>query len=87
MPRLHVIPRLDVLVTDVGLPGGLNGRQVADAVRAVLPGLPVLFTTGYAGNAFARCLAPGMEGMGKPFTLDALAVRVRRMAGGRLLAG
>ncbi|MGI4954570.1 MAG: PAS domain S-box protein, partial [Janthinobacterium lividum] len=80
---LRIAPRLDILVTDVGLPGGLNGRQVADAVREALPGLPVLFTTGYAGEALAESLAPGMEVMGKPFTLDALAARVRRMADGR----
>ena len=84
---LRIARRLDVLVTDVGLPGGLNGRQVADAVREVLPGLPVLFTTGYAGEALAKCLAPGMEVIGKPFALDALAARVRRMAGGRPSAG
>ncbi len=80
---LHTAPRLDFLVTDVGLPGGLNGRQVADAVREVLPALPVLFTTGYAGEALSQCLAPGMEVIGKPFTLDALAARVRGMAEGR----
>ena len=38
--------RIDLLVTDVGLPGGMNGRQVADARRAVRPGLKVLFITG-----------------------------------------
>ncbi len=84
---LRIAPRLDILVTDVGLPGGLNGRQVADAVREVLPGLPVLFSTGYAGEALASCLAPGMEVIGKPFALDALSARVRRMAEGRPLAG
>ncbi|HEY0206823.1 MAG TPA: PAS domain S-box protein [Acetobacteraceae bacterium] len=79
---LRIVPQLDVLVTDVGLPGGMNGRQVADAVREVLPDVPVLFTTGYAGDALADCLAPGMEVIGKPFALDALAARVRRMADG-----
>src|SRR5208282_1415920 len=43
--------RIDLLVTDVGLPGGLNGRQVADAAQAIRPGLQVLFITGYAENA------------------------------------
>ena len=43
--------RVDLLVTDVGLPGGLNGRQVADAGRSIRPGLKVLFITGYAENA------------------------------------
>ncbi len=69
--------RIDVLVTDVGLPGGLNGRQVADAVRERRPGVPVLFITGYAGSALENELAPGMEVIGKPFALDALAARVR----------
>jgi len=43
--------RIDLLVTDVGLPGGMNGRQVADAARLVRPGLKILFITGYAENA------------------------------------
>ena len=84
---LRTTARLDVLVTDVGLPGGLNGRQIADAAREARPGLPVLFITGYAGDALDDRLAAGMEVIGKPFTLDALAARVRRMADGRLPEG
>ena len=68
--------RVDVLVTDVGLPGGLNGRQVADAAREGRPGLPVLFITGYAGKALEARLAPGMQVIGKPVSLDTLAARV-----------
>ena len=71
--------RVDALVTDVGLPGGLNGRQVADAARLERPGLPVLFITGYAGSALQDRLAPGMAVIGKPFTLDALATKIRSM--------
>ena len=67
----------DVLVTDVGLPGGLNGRQVAEAARECRLALPVLFITGYAGTALDDFLGPGMEVIGKPFTLDALAARLR----------
>ncbi len=67
--------RVDVPVTDVGLPGGLNGRQIADAAREYRPGLPVLFITGYAGTALQGHLAPGMEVIGKPLALDALAAR------------
>lgn len=74
---LHSGVQMDVLVTDVGLPGGLNGRQVAEAVRARRPGLPVLFITGYAGTALDSPLSPGMEVIGKPFKLDALVDRVR----------
>jgi len=79
---LRLGARADVLVTDVGLPGGLNGRQVADAAREQLPGLPVLFITGYADGALDGQLAPGMEVIGKPFALDTLATRVRAMLEG-----
>ena len=55
--------RIDLLVTDVGLPGGMNGRQVADAGRALRPELKVLFITGYAENAVVGNghLEPGMQ--------------------------
>ena len=76
---LRLDARIDMLVTDVGLPGGLNGRQVADAARERRPGLPVLFITGYAGSALEAQLAPGMQVIGKPFALDALAAKVRTM--------
>ncbi|NHN19412.1 hypothetical protein G6046_00270, partial [Bacillus amyloliquefaciens] len=61
--------------------GGMNGRQLADAARAGRPELKVLFITGYAENAVVGNghLDPGMEVMTKPFTLDALAVRVQQM--------
>ena len=71
--------RVDALVTDVGLPGGLNGRQVAEAARLERPSLPVLFITGYAGSVLKDQLAPGMEMIGKPFALDALAIRISSM--------
>jgi PAS domain S-box-containing protein len=71
--------RIDLLVTDVGLPGGLNGRQVADAARATRPDLKVLFITGYAENAVLSHghLDPGMHVMTKPFPMEALATRIR----------
>jgi CheY-like chemotaxis protein len=76
--------RIDLLITDVGLPGGMNGRQVADAGRAVRPHLKVLFITGYAENAVVGNghLDPGMEVITKPFAIDALANRVRVMIDG-----
>jgi len=73
--------RIDLLITDVGLPGGMNGRQVADAARARRPDLKVLFITGFAGNAAvgnAR-LEAGTQVMTKPFDLSALAARVGDM--------
>jgi PAS domain S-box-containing protein len=71
--------RPDLLVTDVGLPNGMNGRQVAEAVREHIPGLPVLFITGYAATA----LPPGMEVIDKPFGLEVLAQRVLAILKGR----
>ncbi len=73
--------RIDLLVTDVGLPGGMNGRQLADAARAVRPDLRVLFITGYAENAAVGngYLDPGMEVMTKPFAMDALATKIQSM--------
>ncbi|RKG85539.1 PAS domain-containing hybrid sensor histidine kinase/response regulator [Corallococcus terminator] len=75
---LRGAPRLDLLVTDMGLPG-LNGRQLADAGRAARPGLKVLFMTGYAENAAVSSgfLEPGMAMMTKPFAMEALATRIR----------
>ena len=71
--------RIDLLVTDVGLPGGMNGRQVADAARVVRPNLKVLFITGYAENAVLSQghLDPGMHVLTKPFALEALASRIK----------
>jgi CheY-like chemotaxis protein len=71
--------RIDLLITDVGLPGGMNGRQIADAARTSRPDLKVLFITGYAENAVMRSgyLEPGMQIMIKPFTMEALATRIK----------
>jgi PAS domain S-box-containing protein len=73
--------RIDLMVTDVGLPGGLNGRQVADAGRDVRPGLKVLFITGYAENAVIGNgqLGPGMHVLTKPFSLEALGEKIREL--------
>jgi PAS domain S-box-containing protein len=70
--------RVDLLITDVGLPGGLNGRQVADAARLTRPDLKILFVTGYAENAAVGNghLEHGMEVMTKPFSVGALSNKV-----------
>ena len=77
--------RIDLLVTDVGLPGGLNGRQVADAARAIRPGLGVLFITGYADNAVIGNgqLDPGMEVLTKPFAIEELGQRIKGLVTGQ----
>lgn len=76
--------RIDLLVTDVGLPGGMNGRQMADAARVRRPGLKVLFVTGYAENAVLGNgqLGHGMAVLTKPFSVEAMAERVRSMIQG-----
>ncbi|MDO6416807.1 PAS domain-containing protein [Sphingomonas sp. BIUV-7] len=81
---LQTNDRIDLLITDVGLPGGLNGRQVADAARALRPALKVLFITGYAENAVLNHghIERGMEVLTKPFAIGDLAIRVDRLLQG-----
>lgn len=76
--------RIDLLITDVGLPGGLNGRQVADAARVSRPHLKVLFITGYAENAVIgrSRLERGMFVLTKPFQMEHLAHRIREIIEG-----
>ncbi|WP_348645177.1 PAS domain S-box protein [Methylobacterium sp. BTF04] len=76
--------RLDLLVSDVGLPGGMNGRQMADAGRLVRPDLKVLFITGYAENAVLGngYLDPGMQVLTKPFVMEVLAARIKDLIRG-----
>ena len=75
--------RIDLLITDVGLPG-MNGRQLADAIRTQRPELKVLFITGYAENAVLNHghLEPGMHVITKPFAMEALASRIREVIAG-----
>jgi len=70
--------RVDLLITDVGLPGGMNGRQVADAARVNRPDLKILFITGYAENAVLSHghLDPGMHVLTKPFSMEAMKQRI-----------
>jgi PAS domain S-box-containing protein len=80
LPVLTSNTRLDLMITDIGLPG-INGRQLAGFARAHRPDLSILFVTGYAehvtgGDDF---LEPGMGLVTKPFTLDALAFKIREM--------
>lgn len=78
---LEQAERVDFLITDVGLPNGLNGRQVADAARRRQPDLKVLFITGYAENAAVGdgYLERGMEVLTKPFDVAALLAKVNFM--------
>ncbi|WP_410481887.1 PAS domain-containing protein [Pseudomonas plecoglossicida] len=73
--------RPDLLLSDIGLPGGMNGRQVAERCRERYPDLKVLFVTGYDESA-AHCdgqLLQGTRVLTKPFELDVLAEQVREL--------
>ena len=80
MPIIESSQRIDLLISDVGLPG-MNGRQLAEIGRQVRPELKVLFITGYAEHAAVRggFLDPGMQMITKPFTFDLLTAKVREM--------
>jgi PAS domain S-box-containing protein len=77
---------IDLLFTDVVMPGGLNGRQLADEAVRRRPGLKVLFTTGYTRNAIMHHgrLDPGVEMVGKPFSSDELIRKVRAILDGNV---
>ena len=82
-PRLRLLDAhrdIALLFTDVGLPGGMNGRQLSDEARRRRPALKVLFTSGYARNAIVHHgrLDPGVELLPKPFTYAGLATRIRQ---------
>jgi PAS domain S-box-containing protein len=81
LKALEQNPEIVLLFTDVGLPGGMNGRQLADAARKMRPDLKVLFTTGYARNAIVHDgrLDPGVVLLPKPFTYHALATKLQQM--------
>ncbi len=76
--------KIDLLITDVGLPGGMNGRQLADFARVARPGLKVLFITGYAENAVIGNghLEAGMAILTKPFDIESLKSKITRMLSG-----
>jgi CheY-like chemotaxis protein len=74
-------PEIRLLFTDLGLPGALVGRRLADEAQRIYRDLAVLFTTGYARNAVVHHgrLDPDVELIVKPFTYDALAAKLRQI--------
>ena len=80
LPYFTADQRIDLLVSDIGLPG-INGRQLAEIARQHRPELRVLFITGYAPNAEVRgdFLGPGMDMLAKPFSVDMLGSKVRQL--------
>ena len=81
LKTLRSTRRIDLLITDVGLPGGMNGRQLADEARTLRSGLKILFITGYAESAvFGRApFEPDMQVLVKPFATNVLADRICTM--------
>ncbi len=69
---------VDLLITDLGLPGAMNGRQLTDAARLRRPGLKVLFITGYAESSVlgSGVLPAGVQVITKPFAMDVLAAKI-----------
>jgi PAS domain S-box-containing protein len=83
IPVLESPRRIDLLITDIGLPGGTNGRQLAEIARRRRDTMPILMITGYAGaTAGSSMLGPGMDLIAKPFQLDALAAKIKSMVKG-----
>ena len=78
---LDANPNILLLFTDVGLPGGVTGKELADTVRQRFPQVKILFTTGYARNAIVHQgrLDPGVELLLKPFTYATLAAKIRKV--------
>jgi PAS domain S-box-containing protein len=81
MRQLQAGQEIDLLVTDVGLPNGMNGRQLAEAVQMQLPDIQVLFITGYADVAAMQnqSLPAGMQVIRKPFSFDTFSERIGAM--------
>jgi CheY-like chemotaxis protein len=81
---LEATTNIQLLVTDVGLPGGMNGRQVAEASRQKCPGQKVLFITGYAERAVVapEALESGLAVISKPFSVADLVHKITEMLRG-----
>jgi PAS domain S-box-containing protein len=79
LEHLETVRDIDLLFTDVVLPDGMSGRQLAEEARRRRPGLKVLFTTGYSRNAIVHhgTFDPGVNLISKPFTYKELAAKVR----------
>ena len=78
---LRTEPRVDLLIADLGLPGGMNGRQMAESALAFRPELKVLFITGYIDHPALtpENLRPGMRVLTKPFSIKELAGTLQSM--------
>ena len=78
-------PDVDLLLTDVVLPGGMNGRQIAEAAQVICPGLKILYTSGYSRSAIVNHgrLDPDINFLAKPYRQSELAEAVRKVLDAR----
>jgi CheY-like chemotaxis protein len=85
LQRLQAHAEVALLFTDVVMPGGMSGRELADAARAVRPGLPVLYTSGYTENAIVHHgrLDAGVLLLGKPYRRAELAAKLQQALASR----
>ena len=85
---LDAAPQIDLLLTDVVLPNGMNGRQLSEEVLRRRPDIKVLFVTGYTRNAIIHHgrLDPDIDLLTKPFTADALTRKIRQILDGKVRA-
>lgn len=81
LQALYRQPQIDLLFTDVMMPGGMNGPQLAQAAQQLRPGLKLLYTSGYTENAIVHQgrLDPGVHLLNKPYRLQDLAQAIRRV--------
>jgi CheY-like chemotaxis protein len=85
---LDNVPGVDLLFTDIIMPGAMNGRQLADAALAKMPNLKVLYTSGYTENAIVHHgrLDSGVLLLAKPYRKSDLARMLRRALDGKVMA-
>ncbi|HWK95918.1 MAG TPA: ATP-binding protein [Pseudolabrys sp.] len=89
LEKIKTMPDVALLFTDVILPGGMNGRELANAIKETHPDLPVLFATGYTRNAIIHHgrLDSDVDLLTKPFTTEAMAKKVREVLDGKKPGG
>ncbi len=82
---LHQVPGIDLLFTDVVMPGGMGGRELSEEARALRPNLKVLFTSGYTENSIVHNgkLDAGIELLSKPYRREQLALKLRKVLEGK----
>ncbi|HXZ18290.1 MAG TPA: PAS domain S-box protein [Roseiarcus sp.] len=82
LAQLAALPKVDLVFTDMVMPGGMTGLELAEAAVAARPGVKVLFTSGYAEPSVARLGQKRGAWLKKPYTADELADKIREVLDG-----